>query len=161
MRAGAVVEIHICPDSGDPMEPVTEVEAVESRGLKGDRYFKEQGIWNLLDQNPNRKVKGASDVTFIELEAIEAIERDARINLERGAHRRNITTEGVPLNHLVGEEFTVGDVVCKGVMLCEPCGYMQSLAGEEGLSKSLVHRGGLNATVVKSGKITTNDQITW
>jgi hypothetical protein len=161
MRSGAVVEIHICPDSGDPMESVTEVQAVEGKGLKGDRYFEEQGLWNLLDQNPDREVKEASDVTFIEVEAIEAIERDAGINLESGAHRRNITTEGVPLNHLVGEEFTVGEVVCRGEMLCEPCGYMQSLVGEEGLSESLVHRGGLNATVANSGTIAVNDQITW
>ncbi|WP_440767274.1 hypothetical protein [Natronorubrum sp. DTA7] len=73
------------------------------------------------------------------------------MDLGRGAHRRNVTTEGVPLNHLVGEEFTVGDVVCRGIMLCERCGYMQSLSGEDGLSESLVHRGGLNAAVVTSG----------
>jgi MOSC domain-containing protein YiiM len=159
MKGGRVKAIHVAPDSGDPMESVRQAEVVADRGIRGDRYFEEQGLWNLLDQDPDRDAKGASDITFIEAEALEAVERDASIPVEAGVHRRNITTQHVPLNHLVGRRFEVGNIVCEGIELCEPCGYMQSLVAREGLSDALVHRGGLNARVVESGQIEVGDSV--
>ena len=161
MELGRVEGIHIAPDSGDPMQARTDVEAVAGRGLRGDRYFEERGLWNFLDEDPNRDVKEASDVTFIEAEALAAVEQEASIEITPGAHRRNVTTRNVPLNHLVGQTFTVGDVLCEGIQLCEPCGYMQSLVGEEGLSEVLVHRGGLNASVIESGQFGVGDEVRW
>jgi hypothetical protein len=161
MGTGLVEQIHVAPDSGDPMRERQEVEAVAGRGLRGDRYFEERGLWNFLDEDPTREVKEASDVTFIESEALAAVERDAEIEIPSGGHRRNVTTQNVPLNHLVSRTFTIGDVVCEGIQLCEPCGYMQSLVGEPGLSESLVHRGGLNARVVESGQFATGDEVRW
>ncbi|WP_227380532.1 MOSC domain-containing protein [Haladaptatus halobius] len=143
------------------MQARTDVEAVAGRGLRGDRYFEERGLWNFLDEDPNREVKEASDVTFIEAEALTAVERETSIEIPSGAHRRNVTTRNVPLNHLVGQTFTVGDVLCEGIQLCEPCGYMQSLVGEEGLSEALVHRGGLNASVIESGQFGVGDEVRW
>ncbi|MFP9193880.1 MOSC domain-containing protein [Natronosalvus vescus] len=143
------------------MKSIEHGEVIEGKGLRGDRYFKKEGLWNLLDQDPDRDVKGASDITFIEAEALEAVERDADILIDDGAHRRNVQTRDVPLNHLVGKRFTVGEISCEGIELCEPCGYMQSLIGEVGLSDALVHRGGLNARVVSSGTISIGDEIRW
>ena len=161
MGTGRVTQIHIAPDSGEPMQARQDVEAVAERGFRGDRYFEERGLWNFLDEDPNREVQEASDITFIEDEALAAVERDAGIEIPSGVHRRNVTTQNVPLNHLVGRTFTVGDVVCEGVQLCEPCGYMQSLVGEEGLSEALTHRGGLDASVVESGQIALDDEVRW
>lgn len=161
MRTGRVEHVHVAPDSGEPMAAVDEVDAVAGRGLRGDRYFDDNGIWNLLDQDPEREHEGASDVTFIESEALEAVEAQTDVSLEPGIHRRNVTTSGVALNHLVEERFEVGEIVCEGIELCEPCGYMQSLVGEDGLSAALVHRGGLNARIVESGSIAVGDEIMW
>jgi hypothetical protein len=161
MGRGQVERIHVAPDSGDPMESRERAEAVAGRGLRGDRYFADSGLWNALDRDPDREVEEASDVTFVEAEALDAVERDAGIELPSGAHRRNVTTRDVPLNHLVGRAFRVGDAVCEGVMLCEPCGYMQSLVGEDGLADALVHRGGLNASVVESGEVAVGDEVRW
>lgn len=161
MKSGQVVSIHIAPDSGDVMEAVEAADGVAGRGLRGDRYYEGVGLWNYLDQDPNRERKEASEITFIEAEALDAIERDAGITLETGAHRRNITTRDVALNHLVGERFEVGELVCEGVGLCEPCGYMQSLVGQDGVAKSLVHRGGLNARIIESGPVRVDDEIRW
>jgi hypothetical protein len=161
MGTGRVEQIHVAADSGDPMEPRESVEAVAGRGLRGDRYFEDEGLWSYLDEDPNREVQEASEVTFIEAEALEAVERDADISLPSGAHRRNVTTRDVPLNHLVDREFTVGDVTCEGVQLCEPCGYMQSLVGEEGLATALTHRGGLDAVIVESGTVAVGDEVRW
>nr|WP_221621643.1 MOSC domain-containing protein [Halocatena pleomorpha] len=161
MGTGRVTQLHIAPDSGEPMQARETVDAVAERGLRGDRYFEGHGLWNFLDEDPNREVQEASDITFIEAEALAAVEQDAGIELLTGAHRRNVTTQHVPLNHLVGQTFTVGDAICEGIQLCEPCGYMQSLVGEEGLSKALVHRGGLDAIVVESGPIAIDDEVRW
>ncbi len=161
MKRGTVTEIYIAPDSGEPMEPKETVEAVADRGLRGDRYFEGRGLWNALDEDPSREHTEASDITFIETEALTAIERDADIRLPPGSHRRNVTTKNVPLNHLVGETFTVGNAVCEGIQLCEPCGYMQALVGENGLTDALTHRGGLNASVLESGNIDRDDEVRW
>ena len=161
MGTGLVERIHVTPESGDPMEERREVEAVAGRGLRGDRYFEGRGLWNFLDQDPDREVAEASEVTFIESEALAAVGREAGIEVPPGAHRRNVTTSDVPLNHLVDRRFVVGETVCEGVQLCEPCGYMQSLVGEAGLADALVHRGGLNARVVESGRIVVGDGVEW
>lgn len=118
-RKGQVVEIYIAPDTGDDMVEREKVEAIENRGLEGDRYFKGKGIWNEWEDNPNNE---ASDVTFIEMETIEAVREDYDIELDPWDPRRNIVTRNVPLNHLVGEEFHVGNAVCEGLNRCEPAG---------------------------------------
>lgn len=161
MGTGHIERIHIAPDSGDPMKEQRTVAAVAGRGIRGDRYFEHRGLWNYLDEDPTREVKEASEITFIEAEALTAVERETEIEVPAGAHRRNVTTRDVPLNHLVGRTFAVGDILCEGIQLCEPCGYMQSLVGEPGLADTLVHRGGLNASIVESGQFAVGDEVRW
>ncbi|MFD1645731.1 MOSC domain-containing protein [Haloarchaeobius litoreus] len=147
--AGTVEAIHIASESGEPVEPVERVEAVAETGLRGDRYFDEGGTFS--DGTPR-------GITLIEAEAIEAAETDYGVDVSDGRHRRNVTTRGVALNHHVGEEFTVGDAVCRGVELCEPCSYLEGLT-EDGVARSLVHRGGLRATIVESGTLAVGDTV--
>ena len=161
MEIGSVEKIHVASDSGESMREQQDVEAVAGRGIRGDRYFEGKGLWNFLDEDPAREVQEASDITFIESEALTAVERDAEIEIPTGEHRRNVTTRNVPLNHLVGRTFSVGGVVCEGIQLCEPCGYMQSLVGEPELADALVHRGGLDASVVESGEFAVGDEVRW
>ncbi|WP_336360943.1 MOSC domain-containing protein [Haladaptatus sp. ZSTT2] len=153
---GVVVRIFTAPDTGDEMVEHESVNAVEDRGIEGDRYFKGKGIWNEWEDNPNNE---ASDITFIELEAIEAVREDYNIALALGDARRNVVTRDVALNHLVGKRFQVGDAVCEGLNLCEPCGYMQGLVGKGKVADALKHRGGLDARVIESGRIERDDAI--
>ena len=81
------------------------------------------------------------------------------ITLEPAQARRNLVTRGVPLNHLIGREFAVGDVVLRGLRLCEPCGHLEKLT-IKGIEKSLRHRGGLRAQVVQGGVLRSGDTIT-
>ena len=151
MTEGRVEAIHVAPASAADVEPREAVEAVAGRGLRGDRYFEDRGTFS----------GGASDgrdLTLVEAEAVEAIEREAGVHLEPGAHRRNVTTRGVALNHLVGERFRVGEAVCEGVRLCEPCDHLESLS-EPGVREALVHRGGLRADVVESGRVAVGDRV--
>ncbi|ADB61938.1 MOSC domain containing protein [Haloterrigena turkmenica DSM 5511] len=147
---GRVRAIHVAPAQGKPMERVEEATAVAGRGLEGDRYFDTEGTFADRD---------GSDITFIEREALEAVERDYDIALEPGMHRRNVTTEGVALNHLDGERFRVGDVVCEGTERCEPCSYLERHLEAQGVREALVHRGGLRARILEDGALTAGDGI--
>lgn len=151
MFTGEVVAIYIASDEGKPTESVTEVRAIAGRGLEGDRYAAQEGKFSQKD-DPGR------EVTLIESEAIAALEKDYGIELGLGGSRRNIVTRDVPLNHLVGREFRVGEVVLRGIKLCEPCGYLEGLT-EKGVRKGLAHRGGLNAQIVAEGLIKAGDEI--
>jgi MOSC domain-containing protein YiiM len=99
-------------------------------------------------------------VTLIELEAIEALNQEDNLGLAPGQTRRNLLTQGVPLNHLVGKEFRVGSITLRGVRLCEPCDYLAGLTRSEVLP-GLVHRGGLRADILSDGLIQSGDDIEW
>ncbi|WP_255149140.1 MOSC domain-containing protein [Halorarius halobius] len=148
---GRVERVHVAPEQGAPPERVETVEAVAERGLRGDRYFRESGTF--ADRE-------GSNLTLIEAEALDAVEADYGVDLDPGVHRRNVTTRGVALNHLVGERFRVGDALCVGVELCEPCSYLERHLEREGVREALVHRGGLRATVLDGGEIAAGDSVT-
>ncbi|AUV80707.1 MOSC domain-containing protein [Salinigranum rubrum] len=154
-RVGEVKRIHIAPETGGGPESRESVSAVAGRGLEGDRYFSGDGLYNERDDLE------PSDVTLIEAEALSAAAEDYGVEFDPGAHRRNITTQGVALNHLVGERFRVGEAVFEGTGLCEPCGYMQSLADQPDAVTSLKHRGGLDARIVESGTVSVDDDVVW
>jgi len=141
---GTVVEINVTAVNGSPLLPVQSVRAIAGRGLEGDRNFGKPG--------PGR------NVTLIEAEAIEALERDCKLQVTGADTRRNIVTRGVALNHLVGREFTIGEVRMRGVELCEPCSYLAKLTQEK-VREALVHRGGLNCDVVSEGMIRVGDNV--
>lgn len=147
---GRVTEIHVAPTEGAPPEPRERVRAVAETGLEGDRYFEEGGTF---------AGRNGSALTLIEAEALDGVEREYDIALDPGVHRRNLTTEGVALNHLVDRTFSVGAVRCRGVELCEPCSYLERHLEREGVREALVHRGGLRARILSSGEIAVGDDI--
>jgi len=152
MFRGKVVSLYTARDAAVPMESREEVKAVAGKGLEGDRYFEGTGHWS--------KTPGVSrEVTLLELETIEALEREKNIAIAPGAVRRNIVTRGVPLDHLVGREFQVGAVRLRGTRLCEPCAYLEGLT-QKGVLAGLIHRGGLRAEIVTGGTIRVQDAIT-
>lgn len=155
MPTGTVEAVFLAGEHGDPPESVDSAAAVAGGGLRGDRHFEAPG------DDPESGRESGCDLTLVEAEAVDAIASEADIDLAPGAHRRNVVTRGVPLNHLVGERFRVGEVVCEGQALCEPCGHLQSLVGEDGLVTALTHRGGLEARVVESGTVATDDAVEW
>lgn len=148
---GVVSAIHITKEAAGPMESVSEIRAIPGQGLEGDRYFRKTGTYS------SRPGTGR-EVTLIEAEAVEAIAREAGIVLAPAASRRNFTTRGVPLNHLVGQRFRVGEVTLEGLRLCEPCAHLESLT-QAGVRESLIHRGGLRARILTEGLIRVGDPI--
>jgi len=146
-EAGRIESIHIAGTTGGPVRAVAAVEALPGVGLAGDRSHRQDG-----EDKPGR------DLTLIEAENIEYLARDHGIELAPGESRRNVTTRGVRLNELVGKEFWIGDVLARGVKLCEPCEYLQELVGKP-ILKPLVHRAGIRADVLSGGRIGIGDPI--
>lgn len=151
MPGGTVVRIHIAPERAAPIRSVEAVRAVPGRGLEGDRYFGPGGAAS-GKTNPDR------EVTLIETEALEALDREYGVEMEPGETRRNLATRGVALNHLVGRRFRVGAATLEGIRLCEPCGYMERLSGKA-VRPGLVHRGGLRAQILTEGLIRVGDSV--
>lgn len=133
------------------MQAVPQARAVPGRGLEGDRYFAKTGTYS------DRPGTGR-ELTLVESETVEALEREYGVKLSPGETRRNITTRGVAVNHLVDREFRVGEVRLRGVRLCEPCAHLQSLTHEKVLP-GLVHRGGLRCDILTEGVIRAGDTI--
>ncbi len=151
MFTGSVHSIHIAGVASESTTSVDEAHAVPGKGLEGDRYFQGTGTYSGRP-GPDR------ELTLIEIETIEALERDYKHKLDPGAARRNIVTLGVPLNHLVGKEFSVGEVTLLGLRLNEPCNHLASLTDEK-VKQGLVHRGGLRAQILNEGIIRAGDTI--
>src|SRR5918999_2526998 len=152
MWKGNVVSVHIAHAAGEPMIEIDPALAVAGRGLEGDRYYEGEGFYS---DHPG-PIRGGS---LIEEESIRALLRDHDLVLAPGIIRRNILTRGVPLNHLVGREFRVGEATLGGVELCEPCKHVVDVTGIKSLLPTLVHRGGLHAQILSGGLIRAGDVI--
>jgi len=150
MWTGKIESIHVAPAAKAAMQAVDHVEAIAGVGLEGDRYAKRQGTFF--------KPEPDFELTLIEAEAVEALAREYRMQLDPGNARRNLVTRGVALNHLVGRDFKIGDVVMRGIRLCEPCSHLQGLTGLD-VIKGLRHRGGLRAQIIAGGTIRVGDKV--
>ncbi|HEV2529610.1 MAG TPA: MOSC domain-containing protein [Thermomicrobiales bacterium] len=149
---GVVTDIHVAPVGGAPMERRDAVEAVAGKGLVGDRYHDETGFYSWFT-GPIRHI------SLIEGEVLDALRDFHDLVLEPGITRRNLVTRGVPLGHLLGREFRVGEAILRGVEICEPCKHLVDLTGNRSLLSALIHRGGLHAEIVAGGAIRPGDTI--
>jgi MOSC domain len=143
---GSVEALSVAANAGEPARLVRTARALAGRGLEGDRHVAGTGTF------PSG-VPGSA-LTMIEAEVCESFDPP----LEPGEHRRNVVTRGIDLNALVGHEFTIGEVRCRGMRLCEPCTVVQRCAGRPVL-RALVHRGGLRADILGDGKIRVGDPV--
>jgi hypothetical protein len=144
--AGVVERLAVASSAGEPAELLESARALAGRGLEGDRHVTGQGTF------PSGMPGSA--LTLIEAEVCESFDPP----LEPSEHRRNVVTRGIDLNALVGHEFSVGEVRCRGMRLCEPCTVAQRYAGRPVL-RALVHRGGLRADILADGKIRVGDPV--
>lgn len=150
---GSLQGVFIAPEESADIQSVESVEVIKGKGLKGDRYFLGTGTFS-------EKEGTGREVTLISQEAIDAVNQETNIPLTAEQSRRNLLTVGVPLNHLVGKRFRIGDVVLEGKRLCEPC---DDLAKSTGYGKpiitALLHRAGLRADIIEGGEIHVGDRI--
>jgi hypothetical protein len=145
-ETGTVERIWVSPSAGEPASGPDSALALPGRGLHGDRHVTGAGTF------PSGIPGGA--LTLIEAEVCGSFDPP----LGPDDHRRNVVTRGMPLNALVGHEFTIGAVRCRGMRLCEPCTVVQRYAGRPVL-RELVHRGGLRADILSGGEIRVGDEV--
>ncbi len=154
MIDGQVLAICIADVRKAPMQPVHEVQAVVGQGLVGDRYSVGKGKYPAAEDG---SILAKREVTLIEAEALAAVEAESGKVFTHEQTRRNLLTQDVALNHLVGKSFAVGEVEMRGIELCEPCAYLEAMY--PGIMQPLIHRGGLRAQVVRGGTIRVGDQV--
>jgi MOSC domain-containing protein YiiM len=148
---GELLHIHVASNAAAPMDELRDARLVAGIGIEGDRYATGLGTYS-KKQHLDRQV------TLIEIEVLEAIARDRGIELAPSEHRRNLTTRGVPLGHLVGQYFRVGDCVLYGGRMNVPCLYLETLLGKK-VFKPLLNRSGLNCRIVMGGIIRNLERI--
>lgn len=147
-----IVEILI---AASPSEAVISVGSARARpgcGLDGDRYALGTGTFSAHPQRPD------GELTLIEREQMELFVAKTGMVFGGREARRNLVSDGVDLNALVGREFKIGEVLIRGIRLCEPCSYLAKQTSPEVL-KGLVHRGGLRAQILSEGTINVGDTI--
>ncbi|MDP2493542.1 MOSC domain-containing protein [Shimia thalassica] len=150
MWQGKLLHIHTTPAVREPMIAQQTAQLIEGVGVEGDRYALGTGKYSAFPD--------IREVTLIEIETLIALKRDHDIDLAPEEHRRNLTTENTPLNHLVGKRFWVGETLLEGRRLNTPCRYLDLVTGKS-VNDILVHRSGLNCYIVKGGQINVGDSI--
>ena len=131
---------------GGSIKSVKSVDALKGKGLVGEKHFKED--------NEKRR-----QITLIEIENINHYNKITGTTIPPINFLRNIVTEGIRLNELVGKEFFIGAVKVKAHDLCKPCKYLQESLRQKNILKELLYTGGLRCEILSSGKIYINDQI--
>tara|TARA_B100000900_G_C20210608_1_gene565661 strand:- start:181 stop:627 length:447 start_codon:yes stop_codon:yes gene_type:complete len=130
-------------------QKITEVESVEvvaNKGILGDRHFKEYN-------DPY------SQLSLIESENIDFYNIKYSLNIPYVEFRRNIVTEGIQLNNLIGKRFSVGSVELEGIDLCRPCRHLSELLNQDNIIKEFLRKGGLRCQILSSSTISVGDTI--
>lgn len=135
------------------MEAFGEISLVAGQGVEGDRYMigRETGFYS-------HKPEEGRQVTLFETETLEALKRDAKIVMKPEEHRRNITVEGVPLNHLVGRKFWVGSTLLEATRLSTPCRHIEEILGKA-VFDPMINRSGLNCRILEGGVVRVGDSV--
>jgi len=120
--------------------PTLDLDVVEvhaGQGLVGDRFY---GHGPTFDGH----------VTFFAWEVFQLLQQAVGPVATPVALRRNVVVAGVPLNGLIGQEFTIAGVRFYGSKHCAPCRWMD-VAVAAGALQLLKGRGGLRAQVLSDG----------
>ena len=147
-----ITAIFVAPTKHGEQIAVDVVQLKASKGIVGDRFY------GFSRKNPGR------NITLIESEAIEEFNSIYRLSVRVNATRRNLVTRGIKLNDLVGKTFKIGDVLCQGFELCEPCKVMArhfpaTTLSQAEIIRAFTGRGGIRAAVLTDGIVKLNDEI--
>ena len=153
MTEGRVKGIYIAPKMGANVSGHQKVSVRAGKGIEGDRYFTNTG-----KNRSNYKGQPDWEITLIESEVIEAFNHDTGNKFHESDFRRNIVTEGVRLNDLVGKTFNINGVSFFGVQLCEPCASLQKRLAVK-ILPDLIGKGGLRAQIRGVGLLNVGDAI--
>jgi MOSC domain-containing protein YiiM len=152
---GNVERIYIASSSRVAVTQVPSATLEAGKGIVGDRYHVKSAQL-IATGNPTAD----HHLSLIAKEQLDDFLSNNNATIDYGDFRRSLITSGIDLNTLVEREFSIGDVVCRGIELCEPCAFLAATVHRAVLPE-LVHRAGLRAAIVTGGKIKTGDKITF
>jgi MOSC domain-containing protein YiiM len=132
------------------MDEHSKAKLIAGVGIEGDRYATGKGYYS--------KKIDVREVTLIEMETLDALLRDHKVELTPDEHRRNLTVRDVPLNHLVGRRFRVGSTILEGARLNVPCKYLDQLLDKE-VFEFMRFRSGLNCRIIEGGSVNVGDIV--
>ena len=135
------------------MVAVDSVSAIPGRGLIGDRYYNGTGFYSNI-------AGWGAQVTLIQSEAIQAINTGYDTDFTGSMMRRNIVTQNIKLDSLIGQKFRCGQAVLRGTKLFPPCAHLAYLVGRKEVLKYFAYCGGIGAEVVVGGEISVGDMLT-
>jgi MOSC domain-containing protein YiiM len=132
-----ITALHLSHASRAPLTRVERAEALENRGLDGDRHARSGTRRSIL---------------LMPHEVLDSL------GLEPGAVREQVTVRGLDLHALAeGTRLAVGHAVLELGKPCAPCGRMEEL--RPGLRATLEGRRGRFVRVIATGSIAVGDPI--
>lgn len=146
MNEPKVLGIFTAASAGARMDSHESVRVVPGLGIPGDRYATRTGHWS----DPKWRDQ---QLTLVDAELLN------ELGVARHALRRNIVTQGINLNDLIGLEFGIGGAVMRAQRICSPCAYIGRLNERPGLFTELDGRGGIRVSVIGEGVISLGDEI--
>jgi len=153
LGTGSVVALFIVARREAPMKKVEQLNAIAGQGLEGDRYLLGTGTYS-------KKPEPGRQVTLIKSETLKSLKDEFDITVKPEESRRNILTQDIEINDLIGTEFCVGPVRLRAHRITQPCRYLENLLEQPGLYKELWDNGGISCEILSDGVIKEGDTIT-
>lgn len=143
LQPGELQWIGLRPGKGLPLVSVSEVIADPGAGLVGDHYHGRSG---------------RRQVTLLQYEHLDVIERMTNRTVTPVMLRRNLIVAGINLLALNKQYFQIGEAVFFATGHCHPCSRMETVLGSGGYNAMRGH-GGMTAQVIEKGSIRVGDAV--
>ena len=141
-----VLKLGISSANNQVIKEVDSIKVLSNKGVVGDRHFK--------DFNDPY-----CQLTLIESENIDYYNAKYGLDINYVDFRRNIVSQGIKLNELVGKKLFVGNVKVEGIDLCRPCKHLTEVLKQDNIIKEFLRRGGLRCQILSSSNINVGDEI--
>ena len=141
-----VFKLGITDSNNKKINEVNSIEVLANKGIIGDRHFSEYN-------DPY------CQLSLIESENIDYYNSKYRLDIPYLDFRRNIITQGIRLNDLIGKKIQIGQVLLEGIDLCRPCKHLTEILNQDNIIKEFLRRGGLRCQILSSSKINVGDKI--
>lgn len=142
-QIGKVEWIGIRAERRANVESVNEIQVDVDGGLSGDHYSKNGG---------------KRQITLMQAEHIEAVEKMLDRTVDPGSLRRNIVISGINILAFADRKFSLGEVVLEMTGQCFPCSRMEENIGP-GAYNAMRGHGGITAMVIKGGTLRVGDEV--
>lgn len=153
-----IIAIFTAPDRGKPMVSHPAIKAIKGLGLEGDRYALQKGSWMAKGETVHKKKRNVTLMSSAAMQIANNL-RSFTTSFTMRETRRNVFVDGLDVNVLIGKEFRIGSVLCRGIEYAEPCNRPSTLCKKEGFQGAFHGNGGVNCEILENGIITIGDEI--